>query len=154
VSLTWAQLYRRAVNLAQELRLHGSPGERAVIMAPQGLDYVIAFLGALQAGFVAVPLGSASDERVSSVLHDASPAVLLTTSAVAADIAGGVARPSGERTPGVIEVDALDLASTRGRPVRIESPSDTTYLQYTSGSTRTPAGVMISDENIMVNFEQ
>ena len=45
-SLTWAQLYRRALNLAHELRLYGSTGDRALILAPQGLDYVTAFLGA------------------------------------------------------------------------------------------------------------
>ena len=153
-SLTWAQLYRRALNLAQELRLHGSPGDRAVILAPQGLDYVTAFLGALQAGFVAVPLGGASDERVSSVLRDASPSAVLTTSAVAGDIAEYVQPESGQPAPVVIEVDSLDLDSKNARPARVENPTATTYLQYTSGSTRTPAGVTVSDENIMVNFEQ
>ncbi|MGB6764346.1 MAG: AMP-binding protein, partial [Mycobacterium sp.] len=75
-SLTWSQLYRRTLNLAQELTLRGSAGDRAVILAPQGFVYVAAFLAALQAGLIAVPLsvplGGASDERVSSVLRDAS----------------------------------------------------------------------------------
>jgi len=52
-SLTWSQLYRRALNIARELRLRGSSGDRAVILAPHGLDYIAAFLGALQAGFIA-----------------------------------------------------------------------------------------------------
>ena len=86
-SLTWSQLYRRTLNIAQELKHCGSTGDRAVILAPQGLDYIVAFLGALQAGLIAVPLsvplGGVSDERVSSVLRDASPSVILTTSAVA-----------------------------------------------------------------------
>ncbi len=73
-TLTWSQLYRRTLNLAQELRARGSTGDRAVVLAPQGLEYVVAFLGALQAGHVAVPLsmpvGGASDERVSAVLRD------------------------------------------------------------------------------------
>src|SRR5271167_583879 len=55
-SLTWLQLYWRSVNVARELRACGSTGDRAVILAPQGLDYVAAFLGALQAGMIAVPL--------------------------------------------------------------------------------------------------
>ena len=55
-SLTWSQVYRRALNVAHELRLCGSTGDRAVISAPQGLDYVVAFLGALEAGLIAVPL--------------------------------------------------------------------------------------------------
>ncbi|MDT5280158.1 MAG: long-chain fatty acid adenylyltransferase FadD28, partial [Mycobacterium sp.] len=49
-SLTWAQLHRRARNLVPELRRCGSTGDRAVILAPQGLDYIVAFLGALEAG--------------------------------------------------------------------------------------------------------
>nr|WP_275589693.1 AMP-binding protein [Mycolicibacterium smegmatis] len=55
-TLTWAQLYRRSRKLAVELGRHGSTGDRAVILAPQGLDYIVVFLGALEAGFIAVPL--------------------------------------------------------------------------------------------------
>jgi len=84
LTLTWMQLYRRTTNLARHLEDIGSPGERAVILAPQGLDYIVAFLGALQAGLIAVPLsvplGGVSDERVSSVMIDASPSIVLTTS--------------------------------------------------------------------------
>ena len=153
-SLTWSRLYRRALNLAEELRLHGSTGDRAVILAPQGLDYITVFLGALQAGFIAVPLGGASDERVSSVMCDASPSVVLTTSSVAGNIAEYVESKSGESAPSIIEVDSLDLDSKKGPPARVDSSTDTVYLQYTSGSTRTPAGVMVSHKNIMANFEQ
>jgi fatty acid CoA ligase FadD28 len=156
--LTWSQLYRRALNLAQELRLRGSTGDRAVILAPQGLDYIIAFLGALQAELIAVPLsvplGGALDERVSSVLRDASPSVVLTTSSVAGNIAKYVQSKPGESAPSVIEVDLLDLDSNEGPATQVDSSTDTVYLQYTSGSTRTPAGVMVSHNNIMANFEQ
>src|SRR5271155_119145 len=55
-SLTWSQLYGRTLDVAQELKARGSTGDRAVIVAPQGLEYVVAFLGALQAGLIAVPL--------------------------------------------------------------------------------------------------
>ena len=76
-SLTWAQLYQRASGVAVELSRPASAGDRAVILAPQGLDYVVGFLGALQAGRIAVPLsvplGGAIDERVGLVLRDASP---------------------------------------------------------------------------------
>jgi fatty acid CoA ligase FadD28 len=117
-------------------------------LAPQGLDYITAFLGALQAGFIAVPLGSASDERVSSVMRDASPAAVLTTSTVAGNIAEHVESKS------LIEVDLLDLDAKKGPAARVDSPTDSVYLQYTSGSTRTPAGVVVSHKNTMVNFEQ
>jgi long-chain fatty acid adenylyltransferase FadD28 len=153
-SLTWSQLYRRALSLAHELRLHGSTGDRAVILAPQGLDYITAFLGALQAGRIAVPLGGASDERVNTVLRDASPSAVLTTSAIAGNIDEYVESKSGESAPSVIEVDLLDLDSKKGPDARVDSSTDTAYLQYTSGSTRSPAGVMVSYKNIMANFEQ
>ena len=85
-SLTWSQLYRRSLNVAEELRSRGSTGDRVLISAPQGLDYVAGFLGALQAGMIAVPLseplGGAADERFNAVLRDASPAAILTTSSV------------------------------------------------------------------------
>ena len=84
-----------------------------MILAPQGLDYIVAFLGALQAGLIAVPLsvplGGVTDERVDSVLRDASPAAVLTTSAVIGDVAQHVAQEPGASAPSIIEVDLLDL---------------------------------------------
>lgn len=157
-TLTWSQLYRRTVNLDQQLRLCGSTDERAVIVAPQGLDYVVAFLGAVQAGLtavpLAVPLGGASDERVSSVMRDAAPAVVLTTSSVAGNIAEYVKPKPGETAPSVIEVDLLDLDSRNTPAAEGGSSASIVYLQYTSGSTRTPAGVMISNKNILTNLKQ
>lgn len=56
ISLTWPQLYRRVTNMARELRLTAAAGDRAMIIAPQGLEYIVAFLGALHAGVIPVPL--------------------------------------------------------------------------------------------------
>jgi acyl-CoA synthetase (AMP-forming)/AMP-acid ligase II len=157
-SVTWSQLYRRSLNLAQELRLRGSVGDRAVILAPQGLEYIYAFLGALQAGLVAVPLsvplGGASDERVSSVLRDASPSVILTTSAAMANVAECVQPQPDGAAPSVVEVDLLNLDSRSGSATRRENHTGTAYLQYTSGSTRQPAGVMVTHRNVMANLAQ
>ena len=156
-TLTWSQAYRRTLNVAHELSLCAATGDRAVILAPQGLDYIAAFLGALQAGLIAVPLsapmGGAHDERVHSVLHDTSPSVILTTSSVVSDVAKYAQSQNGEPGPSVIEVDSLDLDS-RAAVDRGGSRPSTAYLQYTSGSTRRPAGVMISYRNVLANFQQ
>ena len=105
-SLTWSQAYRRTLNVAHELSLCAASGDRALILAPQGLDYIAAFLGALQAGLIAVPLsppvGGAHDERVHSVLHDTSPSVILTTSSVVSDVAKYAQSQNGESGPSVI----------------------------------------------------
>ena len=152
-SVTWSRLHRRVVNIAQELRLHGSPGDRAVILAPQGLDYIAAFLGALQSGLVAVPLGVGGEERINSVMHDATPSVVLTTSGVVDEIARYVEPTSGESAPSIIEVDLLDLDSKVAPTARADTSPGTEYVQYTSGSTRDPAGVMVSHANVIANFE-
>ncbi|MGE2725266.1 AMP-binding protein [Mycolicibacterium pulveris] len=160
-SLTWSQLARRTMNLARELTRHGSVGDRAVILAPQSLEYVLAFLGAMQAGLVAVPLPlphpGAGHERVSAVLADTEPAVVLTTSAAAAGVGDLVAAAGPGATATVVEVDALDLDTSDGGAEPGFAPAEwpsIAYLQYSSGSTRAPAGVMLSHRNLTVNFEQ
>jgi fatty acid CoA ligase FadD21 len=157
-SLTWSQLSRRTLNVAGELGRHGSVGDRAVILAPQGLDYILAFLGAMQAGLVAVPLplpnrGSSYD-RVGAVFADTTPAVVLTTSEAAEDVCDYVDRSRLDNPAKVVEIDSLNL-DVDGEPSL--APTDLpniAYLQYSSGSTRVPTGVMLSHRNLTVNFEQ
>jgi fatty acid CoA ligase FadD21 len=157
-TLTWSQLSRRTMNVARELSLHASVGDRAVILAPQGLDYILAFLGSMQAGLVAVPLPlphrGSSHDRVGAVFADTTPSVVLTTSAVAADVGDYVDRSRMDAAPKMIEIDTLDLdGADQSGFAAAEYPS-TAYLQYSSGSTRLPTGVMISHRNLQVNFEQ
>ncbi|MCV7344822.1 AMP-binding protein [Mycolicibacterium rhodesiae] len=155
-SLTWSQLYRRTLNVAQEISQQGAPGDRALIIAPQGLAYIVAFLGAMQAGFIAVPLSvpvpGSHDERVSAVVTDTSPTVVLTTSAVFEVAAQYV--DDGAAVIATIAVDTLDLDAPAADAADLHDGPEVAYLQYTSGSTRLPAGVMISHRNLVANFEQ
>jgi fatty acid CoA ligase FadD21 len=157
-SLTWSQLSRRTLNLARELGLHASVGDRAVILAPQGLDYIAAFLGSMQAGLIAVPLllphRGSSHERVSAALADTSPSVVLTTSAVAEDITAYVDEARLDAVPKIAEIDSMNLDVDGGTSVRTADLPSIAYLQYSSGSTRLPTGVMISHRNLQVNLEQ
>ncbi len=158
-SVTWAQLHQRVRVVADALASCGSVGERAAIVAPQGLDYIVAFLGAIQAGFIAVPLSvpqfGTPDERVSGALRDCSPAALLTTSAVVESMMSYAKPQPGRPAPRIIEVDALPLDSPLASADNsAERESRTAYLQYTSGSTRSPSGVVITHENAIANVEQ
>lgn len=157
-SLTWSQLYRRTLTAADALRRCGSTGDRAAILAPQGLDYIVAFLGALQARLIAVPLslpfGGVGDERVTSTLRDASPSVIVTTSPVADRVAGCVESLSAASEPAVVAVDDLDFDAPTAASDGFEKHPSIAYLQYTSGSTRQPTGVMMSHKNLLANFEQ
>jgi len=151
--LTWFQVYRRASVVAEELRLCGPIGDRAAILAPHGLDYIAAFLGALQAGFIAVPLpvpqSRGHDERVSPALRDCSPSVVLTASSVVDEVSKYVRNDAT-----VVEVDLLDLHSPGEIDADSHSHPRAAYIQYTSGSTRQPAGVVVSHRNVIANLEQ
>ena len=156
-TLTWSQLYQRTCCVATELRRIGAPGDRAAIVAPQSLDYIVGLLGAFEAGLIAVPLSvphvQLHDERVNRILADSAPTVLLTTSAVAGGVADYVREQEVPCIAKFLEVDALDASGTTRFAGR--SPQDgTALLQYTSGSTRWPAGVMVSHHNLVANFEQ
>lgn len=112
-SLTWNQLYRRVLSLAEELRRTATKGDRVAIMAPQSLDYVVAFYASLQAGLIAVPLSvpmfGVHDQRVESALADSTPSVLLTTSAAVADVNKYASPHGGRPAPTVLEVDVIDV---------------------------------------------
>jgi fatty acid CoA ligase FadD32 len=134
------------------------PGDRVAILCPQSLDYLVAFFGTLYAARIAVPLFDPAEPghvgRLHAVLDDCTPSAILTTS----DSAEGVrkffrSRPAKER-PRVIAVDALpnDVAAT-WQPV-LASHDTVAYLQYTSGSTRTPTGVQITHLNLPTNVVQ
>jgi fatty acid CoA ligase FadD21 len=157
-SLTWSQLSRQVMTVAREIRAHGSVGDRAVILAPQGLDYIRAFLGAMQAGFIAVPLplphrGSSYD-RVGAVFADTAPSVVLTTSSTAEDVGDYVDQSRMDTAPKIVAIDSLSLDAQGGTSLAQADVPNIAYLQYSSGSTRVPTGVMMSHRNVTVNFEQ
>lgn len=156
-TVTWSQLRSRAQVVAAELASVASPGDRVALLAPQSLEYIIGFYGALEAGMIAVPLPvpmfGAHDERVAAALRDCTPAVILTTSAAVGDIANSISGLGG-KPPVVIEVDALDLDSEPVAAPVATVHTKTAFLQYTSGSTRTPAGVMVGHHNAIQNMQQ
>jgi len=156
-TLTWSELHQRVRVVAEEIASCTSPADRVAILAPQGLEFVIGFYAAMEAGCIAVPLPvpqfGAHDERATAALQDSAPTVLLTTSAVVADVVS-CARALPGTPPTVIEIDALDLDAEPSFERGSRPHCKTAVLQYTSGSTRSPAAVVVSHKNIVANFEQ
>ncbi|TWS19921.1 AMP-binding protein [Tsukamurella asaccharolytica] len=156
-TLTWSEMYERVRVVAAELLRHGGPGDRVAILAPQSMDYVVGFLGALEAGFVAVPLSvplfGAHDDRAARVLADCEPVAVMTTTTAVDAVLPTVNALSGPRVE-VIELDALDYDSPPGDYVVDHVGSRPALLQYTSGSTGTPSGVIVTHENVALNIAQ
>ncbi len=140
-TLTWAEFAARVRVVAGELRRVATPGERVAILAGQELAYPLAFFGALAAGLIAVPLMAPSSPaqagRLAGVLADSGARVWLTSSAAAPGL------PPHEH---VVVVD--ELTGPGGDPVPVP-PDSPAYLQYTSGSTREPAGAVIPHRAIV-----
>ncbi|MFI5472639.1 fatty acyl-AMP ligase [Streptomyces cacaoi] len=153
-TLTWHSLDLRVRALAARLAEEAEPGARVALLCPQGTEYVTGFLAALAAGLVAVPLYPPGlpghGDRLASVLADARPAVVVTTSRAMAEVADLCARA---QVPAVA-VDRVPDTAARDRPVAAPDAGATAYLQYTSGSTRTPAGVEITHANVVANARQ
>ncbi|MDX3644708.1 fatty acyl-AMP ligase, partial [Streptomyces sp. MB09-02B] len=154
-TLTWRRLDLRVRAVAARLAAEAGAGERVAVLCPQGTEYVTAFLGALAAGLVAVPLYPpglpGQGDRLSAVLADASPAVVVTTS----QVLDGVVELCEGRAVRVVAVDRIpDSAADDERPPSTADPTAVAYLQYTSGSTRTPAGVEITHANVVANGRQ
>jgi len=158
VELTWNRLGARLRAVGARVQQVAGRGERVAILAPQGLDYIIGFFAAIRAGSIAVPLFTPElpghVERLEAVLSDARPCVILTTTAAAQDVRGLLqALPRASR-PRVIAINAVpDAVGISFAPRRMET-DDIAYLQYTSGSTRTPTGVQISHRCVCTNVLQ
>lgn len=155
-TLTWGQADLRARALAVRLREVAGPGDRAAVLAPQGLDYIVAMLGCMYAKVIAVPLFAPDlpghADRLARSYADADPAIVLTTSAVLPGVETFLAQ--GPAPKQVIMLDTVSsLLADEWEPVELAS-SDLAYLQYTSGSTRAPAGVEITHGNVTANAMQ
>lgn len=149
VSLTYRELRDRVRSVAAALREHAAPGDRALLLYPPGLDFVAAFYGCLYAGVVAVPAypptSGRSLPRLAGILADAGARVALTTGATLPVLA-----ELHDSQAGLVCLPTDDLPAATP-PGYHPAPGDPALLQYTSGSTSVPRGVMVSHGNLMAN---
>ncbi|MFI6446257.1 fatty acyl-AMP ligase [Kitasatospora sp. NPDC050543] len=157
---TWGQLDRRVQAAAAALRRAGVGSEPVAVVASQCPEYIVGFLAAIRAGAIAVPLFPPSlprhADKLAAALTDARPTHVLTTRAERSAVAAFCAERRVPNRTRVLAIEDLtsghadrgvsgELAGVRPRP------EDCAYLQYTSGSTRTPSGVEITHANVVAN---
>ena len=154
---TWAEVDERARRIGAALRQAAAPGDRALLLYPQGLEFVAAFYGCLYGGLAAVPAYPPRNERglprLLAITGDARPTVILTTAAVRDEVRPWLDGVAGTAGVTWIATDELDpaLADAWTRP-NVDG-STLAFLQYTSGSTATPKGVMVSHANLLHNLK-
>ncbi|RJO79446.1 fatty-acid--CoA ligase [Nocardia panacis] len=158
LDLTWNQFSTRLRAVAARLQQVAAPGDRVAILAPQGLDYVVSIFAAVAAGNIAVPLFDPDEaghtDRLHAVLGDCTPTAILTVGTAAGGVRDLFRQLPATRRPRIIAVDALPDSVSAGYVRPHIDIDDVAYLQYTSGSTRVPAGVEITHRAVGTNLLQ
>ncbi len=153
--VTYEQQDAAARAIAANLLERKAAGERALLLYRPSLNFISAFLGCLYAGVIPVPLYPPGSDRglprLAAVAADAQPRFILTMATSLPTIQNWVSRMPGSNGIQVIATDqiAAENASNWVRPAI--NPESLAFLQYTSGSTSAPKGVMVTHGNLLHN---
>jgi acyl-CoA synthetase (AMP-forming)/AMP-acid ligase II/acyl carrier protein len=154
-SLTFAQLRRRARAVAAHLQKMGARNERALLLYPAGLDYVVALYACFYGKAIAVPAypprRNQNLKRILAIVDDSNPMVALTTSAIFSRLQSQIDQFPGLRSMRWVITD--DISPELADLCEEDEWKEETiaFLQYTSGSTSTPKGVLVSHNNLLYN---
>ncbi|MEH0554909.1 fatty acyl-AMP ligase [Streptomyces sp. B21-101] len=155
--LTYGELDRTARTLALRLHERGAQGRPVLLLHPPGPDFLKAFAGCLYAGAIAVPAPLPGDRgerlhRLTGIIKDTGAQLVLTDIAHAPDVSLWLATAGrGDVVCLATDVDEDDGPDDWRPPTT--GPDDLAFLQYTSGSTSQPRGVMVSHRNLLANQE-
>ena len=156
-TLTYPQLDQQARAIATHLQSYNAAGERALLLYPPGLDFITAFLGCLYADVIPVPAypprANRSFERLQTIIADSQAVFALTVKELVNTIEGRLTKALSSDAITCITTDTIDAgAATDYKDILIQ-PDRLAFLQYTSGSTGVPKGVMVSHSNLIHNSQ-
>jgi acyl-CoA synthetase (AMP-forming)/AMP-acid ligase II len=160
ICLTYAVLDQQARALTAKLQSLKKCGARALLLYPPGLDFIVAYVGCLYGGIIAIPAypphPSRADRtlpKIIGIVNDAEPAFVLTTSSLLSTIKDLLAQIPKLKEAHCIATDNIATDEWAGQWRKPALGRDTlAFLQYTSGSTTSPKGVMLSHGNLMHNL--
>lgn len=156
LAITYEDLDRRARCVARRLRETVAPHAPVLLMFPQGIDFLTAFFGCTYAGMIAVPIAPPANPaqwpRFQTIADASGAEVGLTTRAQLAVV---MRRHDGRPELDRVSWHTIDDRLADARPEWIDRPIDAdtvAYLQYTSGSTADPKGVIVTHANVIANL--
>ncbi len=156
VEMTYGELDRRARVIAARLQLELQPGDRALLVYPPGLDFIAAFFGCLYAGVVAVPATYPKPRRpmprLNRIAVDCDAHVALSTAATLTTLDPDLLSADAATSQWIATDELQDELAQHFEPPAVRE-TDLAFLQYTSGSTSDPKGVMVSHGNLLNNLE-
>lgn len=159
--ITYKELDQRAQTIATRLQSQFSPGTRALLLYSPGLEFIAAFFGCLYAGIVAVPAYPPKVNRnkldpkllrLEAIAADSQAAVALINAAALDEAQQAFAQIPSLSQLALVATDQLSPTPNAFQPVDIKGDS-LAFLQYTSGSTGNPKGVMVSHKNLLCNSQ-
>ncbi|MBI5496745.1 MAG: fatty acyl-AMP ligase [Deltaproteobacteria bacterium] len=152
VRVTYAALDHHARAIGAWLLGHARPGDRALLLYPPGLEYIAAFFGCLYAGIMAVPAypprPNRPSPRLQAVVDDAQATLALTTRGIMEKLAPRLADQPALARLQWLTTDGMDERAADGWVAPAIDPSTVAFLQYTSGTTAPPRGVMVTHGNL------
>lgn len=148
--LSFHELDRRARAIAANLQRHDVAGERVLVLVRPGLDFITGFFGCLYAGAVAVPAHQKLAPRLQVIVPDARARFALTARETQQATRAAVAGLAGEPEQWFFTDAGADPDTWVPPDIGTDSPA---VIQYTSGSTRSPKGVLLTHANLLHNLE-
>ena len=148
--LTFAQLDHRARAIAANLQRYDINGGRVLILVRPGLDFIAGFFGCLYAGAVAIPVHQKLAPRLAVVVPDAAARFALTAAVNSEATRTAIADIAGAPQQWFFTDAGADPTTWVAPDINTNSPA---AIQYTSGSTRSPKGVLLSHGNILHNVD-